>query len=161
MKEELANIERFRGPKERSLAQCKSNLEAMQTTKEGLESELHQELLSQLSVADQAEVDSLNDDIQRLQKENKEAFSNRMKLEAEKNKLENLLTNNLIRRRDEVLHALQEISLEDRKRQLTNCKSDLEETDKKIEEINKEMSVMDAKVKEKAKKVVFFPNIIF
>lgn len=42
MKEELAGIERFRQPKERSLAQCKSNLEAMQSTKEGLESELHQ-----------------------------------------------------------------------------------------------------------------------
>lgn len=107
MKEELSNIEKFRVPKERSLAQCKSSLEAMQTTKENLESELHQELLSSLSVADQQQVDTLNDDIQRLQKENKEAFSTRMKLEAEKNKLENLLTNNLIRRKDEVLHALQ------------------------------------------------------
>lgn len=107
MKEELTNIEKFRVPKERSLAQCKSSLEQMQTTKENLESELHQELLSQLSVTDQQQVDSLNDDIQRLQKENKEAFSSRMKREAEKNKLENLLTNNLIRRRDEVLHALQ------------------------------------------------------
>lgn len=107
MKEELSNIEKFRVPKERSLSQCKSSLEAMQTTKENLESELHQELLSSLSVADQQQVDSLNDDIQRLQRENKEAFSTRMKLEAEKNKLENLLTNNLIRRRDEVLHALQ------------------------------------------------------
>lgn len=160
MKEELANIERFRGPKERSLAQCKSSLEAMQTTKEGLESELHQELLSQLSVADQAEVDSLNDDIQRLQKENKEAFSNRMKLEAEKNKLENLLTNNLIRRRDEVLHALQEISLEDRKRQLANCRSELEEIDKKIEKINKEMNVMDTLVKDKAKKVIIISILL-
>lgn len=72
MREELASIERFRGPKDRSLAQCKSNLEAMQTTKEGLESELHQDLLAQLSVHDQAQVDSLNDDIQRLAKENKE-----------------------------------------------------------------------------------------
>jgi structural maintenance of chromosome 3 (chondroitin sulfate proteoglycan 6) len=153
MKEELSNIERFRGPKERSLAQCKSNLEAMQSTKEGLESELHQELLSQLSFADQAEVDSLNDDIQRLQKENKEAFSTRMKLEAEKNKLENLLTNNLIRRRDEVLHALQEISLEDRKRQLVNSKSDLEEIDRKIEKVNKELSTMETKVKDMAKRV--------
>lgn len=151
--EELSNIERFKGSKERSLAQCKSNLEAMQTTKEGLESELHQELLSQLSVADQAEVDSLNDDIQRLQKENKEAFSTRMKLEAEKNKLENLLTNNLIRRRDEVLHALQEISLEDRKRQLTNCKSELEEIDKRIDKVNKELSAMEGKVKDMAKRV--------
>lgn len=76
-----------------------------------------------------------------------------MKLEAEKNKLENLLTNNLIRRRDEVLHALQEISLEDRKRQLTNCKADLEEIDKKIEKVNKDLNSMDAKVKEMTKRV--------
>lgn len=153
MREELSNIDRFRGPKERSLAQCKSNLEAMQTTKEGLESELHQELLAQLSVADQAQVDSLNDDIQRLQKENKEAFSTRMKLEAEKNKLENLLTNNLIRRRDEVLHALQEISLEDRKRQLTNSKTEVEEIDKKIEKVNRELNSVELKVKEMTKRV--------
>lgn len=72
MREELSNIERFKGPRERSLQQCKSSLEAMQTTKEGLESELHQELLSSLSVQDQAQVDSLNDDIQKLQKENKD-----------------------------------------------------------------------------------------
>ncbi|KAF5286913.1 hypothetical protein FQA39_LY00446 [Lamprigera yunnana] len=152
MKEELASIERFRAPKERSLAQCKSNLEAMQTTKEGLESELHQELMAQLSVADQAEVDSLNDDIQRLQRENKEAFSMRMKLEAEKNKLDNLLTNNLIRRKDEVLHALQEISLEDRKRQLTNSRTELEEVDRKIEKFDKDLSTSDTRVKDMAKK---------
>jgi structural maintenance of chromosome 3 (chondroitin sulfate proteoglycan 6) len=42
MKEELAAIERSKGPKERSLAQLKSSLEAMQTTKEGLDAELHQ-----------------------------------------------------------------------------------------------------------------------
>uniref|UniRef100_A0A1Y1M9N8 RecF/RecN/SMC N-terminal domain-containing protein n=1 Tax=Photinus pyralis TaxID=7054 RepID=A0A1Y1M9N8_PHOPY len=153
MKEELASIERFRTPKERSVAQCKSNLEAMQTTKEGLESELHQELMAQLSVADQAEVDTLNDDIQRLQRENKDAFSMRMKLEAEKNKLDNLLTNNLIRRRDEVLHALQEISLEDRKRQLINSKAELEDVDRKLEKYDKELSVMEVKVKDMTKKL--------
>lgn len=42
MKEELLGIERYHGPKERSLAQASSNLEAMQTTKSGLEAELHQ-----------------------------------------------------------------------------------------------------------------------
>lgn len=153
MKEELSNIERMRTPKERSLTQCKSNLEAMQTTKAGLESELHQELMAQLSVADQAEVDSLNDDIQKLTRENKEAFSTRMRLEAEKNKLENLLTNNLIRRRDEVLHALQEISLEDRKRQLQNCKTNVEETDKNIKRVNKEIESIDVKIKDVSKKL--------
>lgn len=112
-----------------------------------------QELLSQLSVADQAQVDSLNDDIQRLQRENKDAFSNRMKLEAEKNKLDNLLTNNLIRRRDEVLHALQEISLEDRNKQLTNCRNELDEIETKIEKVTKDLTNMDTKVKDTSKKV--------
>lgn len=65
-----------------------------------------QELLSQLCVADQHEMDKLNDDIRRLTQENKSAFATRMKLEADKNKLENLLTNNLIRRRDELVQVL-------------------------------------------------------
>lgn len=56
MKEELSGIERYRVPKERSLQQCKSSLEAMYATKEGLESELHQDLMEQLSVADQHQV---------------------------------------------------------------------------------------------------------
>jgi len=42
MKEELVRIERFRNPKERSLSQCKANLDALTSTKEGLENELHQ-----------------------------------------------------------------------------------------------------------------------
>ena len=69
---------------------------------------------------DQHEVDQLNDDIRRLKTENKKAFAERMRLEAQKNKLENLLTNNLNRRKDELVQALQEISVEDRKRQLEN-----------------------------------------
>ena len=55
-----------------------------------------------MSVTDQIEMDRLNDDIKRLTQENKTAFATRMKLEADKNKLENLLTNNLIRRQDEL-----------------------------------------------------------
>ncbi|XP_055713737.1 structural maintenance of chromosomes protein 3 isoform X2 [Phlebotomus papatasi] len=152
MKEELTRIERFRNPKERSLAQCKANLEAMNSTKEGLESELHQELMSQLSTHDQREVDQLNDDIRRLNQENKEAFSARMTLEVTKNKLENLLTNNLFRRRDELVQALQEISVEDRKRQLNNCRNELAATDKRIKKVNQDLEDMDKRVQDAVKK---------
>ena len=74
-------------PKERSLNQLRSSLEAMQTTKEGLENEHNQELLATLSTKDQLEVDQLNDDIRRLKQDNKKAFAERMRLEAQKNKL--------------------------------------------------------------------------
>ena len=52
-----------------------------------------------LSTRDQKEMDTLNDDIRELKQENKKAFAECMRLEAQVNKLENLLTNNLNRRR--------------------------------------------------------------
>lgn len=52
----------------------------MESTDESLRSELQQELLSQLSVADQREVDKLTDDIRQLTQSNKEAFSERMRV---------------------------------------------------------------------------------
>ncbi|CAH1398175.1 unnamed protein product [Nezara viridula] len=152
MKEELASIERYRGPKERSLQQAISNLEAMQSTKQGLESELHQDLLEQLSAADQRDMDKLNDDIRRLTQENKSAFSTRMKLEADKNKLENLLTNNLIRRKDELIQALQEISVEERKRTLDNSRLELSGIEKRLEKLNKDFKACEKKVQEAVKR---------
>lgn len=146
MKEELGAIERYRTPKERSLAQCTSNLDAMTATKEGLESELHQELMTHLSSTDQTQVDTLNDDIRRLTKENKEAFARRMRLEADKNKLENLLTNNLVRRKDELVQALQEISVEDRQRQLESSKSQLADIEKRLLKVNVDFKAQNDKV---------------
>lgn len=52
----------------------------MQSTEQSLKSELQQDLLNQLSVQDQQEVDRLNDDIRKLTQENKEAFSERMRV---------------------------------------------------------------------------------
>ncbi|THK32939.1 structural maintenance of chromosomes protein 3 [Diachasma alloeum] len=152
MKEELSAIERYRTPKERSLAQCTSNLEAMRATKEGLESELHQDLMAQLSVADQRQVDTLNDEIRTLTKENKEAFAKRMRLEAEKNKLENLLTNNLHRRKDELVQALQEISVEDRQRQLETSKAQLSDIEKRLVKVNSDFKAMNERVGAATKK---------
>lgn len=151
MKEELTRIEKFRNPKERLIVQCKASLEAMNSTKEGLENELHQELMSQLSLQDQREVDTLNDDIRRLNQENKEAFSERMQLEVKKNKLENLLTNNLFRRRDELIQALQEISVEDRKRKLQICSTERTEAEKRIGKVNQDLQQVDKKVQDAVK----------
>ena len=152
MREELNNIERSKQPKERSLAQLRSSLEAMQSTKEGLESELHQELMTQLSVTDQLEVDRLNDDIRRLTQENKDAFIQRMRLEADKNKLENLLTNNLIRRRDELHQALQEISVEDRNRKLDHCRSELGTVERRLDDVSDALKDVEKKVSDLSRK---------
>merc|ERR1712156_1034038 len=152
MKEELNNIERNQNPKERSLNALKASLESMQTSKEGLESELNQDLLATLSSRDQKEVDTLNDDIRQLKQDNKKAFAERMRLEAQKNKLENLLTNNLIRRKDELVQALQEISVEDRHQQLENCVSDLKSLEERLDITKSNMKGLDKNLQEVVKK---------
>jgi structural maintenance of chromosome 3 (chondroitin sulfate proteoglycan 6) len=152
MKEELNGIDRSQSPKERSLNALKASLESMQTSKEGLEAELNQELLATLSSRDQDEVDSLNDDIRRLKQENKKAFAERMRLEAQKNKLENLLTNNLNRRKDELVQALQEISVEDRKRQLENTTSELADLEERIGLTTNNLRLIEKKVVDIQKK---------
>jgi len=152
MKEELNGIERNHQPKERSLTQLKSSLEAMQTTKEGLEAEQNQDLLATLSTKDQHEVDQLNDDIRRLKQDNKKAFSERMRLEAQKNKLENLLTNNLVRRKDELMQALQEISVEDRHQQLENASGDLNSLEDRLKATQESMKGLDKKLQDVVKR---------
>lgn len=98
----------------------------------------------------------MNDDIRRLTKENKEAFAKRMQLEAEKNKLENLLTNNLVRRKDELVQALQEISVEDRQRQLDSSKTQLADIEKRLVKVNDDFKLQNEKVTSAMRKVSIF-----
>lgn len=76
-----------------------------------------------------------------------------MKLEAEKNKLENLLTNNLVRRKDELVQALQEISVEDRQRALDNANTQLGEIEKRLLKNQAEFKSQNEKVAAATKKV--------
>lgn len=53
---------------------------------------------------------------------------------------------NIYSRKDELVQALQEISVEDRKRRLANSKADLAAAEKRIKQINKEMEEVERKV---------------
>jgi structural maintenance of chromosome 3 (chondroitin sulfate proteoglycan 6) len=152
LKDELSTIERSRQPKERSLVSHESSLNSMESLEESLRNELQQDLLTQLSVADQQEVDRLNDEIRQLTQKNKEAFSRRMHLEAQKNKLENLLNNNLCRRKDELEAALQEISVEDRKQKLESERQELNVISSRIDDVNEQIKNLDESIESMSKK---------
>lgn len=81
-----------------------------------------------------------------------------MQLEAEKNKLENLLTNNLVRRNDELVQALQEISVEDRQRQLDSSKIQLADIEKRLVKVNEDIKAQNEKVTTATKKVSIYNN---
>lgn len=123
--QEKKTAERTLESKEQGLTHFEADLKSMCSTMRALEEELGTALVSQLSSQDQQEVDNLNGEIMALQERLKTALSNRTKLEAKKNSLENVLNNNLKRKRDELRQSLEEISLEDRNLHLETLKSDL------------------------------------
>lgn len=123
--QEKRTAERALEAKEQGLSHLEVDLKSMRSTMKALEDEFGTALVSQLNAQDQQEVDDLNSEIMTLQERLKASLSNRTKLEAKKNTLENVLNNNLMRKRDELKQALEEISLEDRNLQLETLNSDL------------------------------------
>lgn len=59
-----------------------------------------------------------------------------------------------VRRRDELIQALQEISVEDRKRDLENCRSELKSIEQKLKSLDKTMTQSDRKLSEFTSKVL-------
>lgn len=143
LKDELSTIERSRQPKERSLMSHESSLRSMESSQESFTNEIQQDLTTQLTPQDQQQVDILMEEIRKLTEENKAAFSKRMHLEAQKNKLENQLNNNLCRRRDELEAALHEISIEERQQKLESERQELHVTNMRINGLNEKLVKLD------------------
>jgi structural maintenance of chromosome 3 (chondroitin sulfate proteoglycan 6) len=94
-------------------------------------------------VEDQREVDKLNDQIAVLTNENRQALKERIRLETEKNKLENLLSNNLLRKKERIAQDLQEWSSEDRNQRLDMLRAELESVNARISDNNSRFKELD------------------
>ncbi|XP_041476327.1 structural maintenance of chromosomes protein 3-like [Lytechinus variegatus] len=146
MKEESQVIQKSMAPKERRQQSLNTNLEAMRSTASSLEEEIGTDLLSQLSMGDQREVDSLNDEIKDLNQQNKKALAERVKLEGQKNKIENYLSGNLNRKREQLMQELQEISVEDRRQKLENNTMEMQTADTAIDTNKARLEDIDAQL---------------
>lgn len=145
-KEEAQRIETSRAPKERSLASLQASLESMKASAKSLNDELGTDLLSQLTVEDQKEVDRLNDLIQHLTNENREALNMRIKLETEKNRLELLLNSNLLKKLERLQSEIQEMTSVDRKQKLELQRADLEAINKRHSDVAGSIRELDQQV---------------
>jgi len=145
-KEEAQRIDTSRAPKERSLASLQSSLDSMKASEHSLRAELGTALLATLSVEDQREVDRLNDEIQELTGKNRSALEQRVKLEMEKNRLEMLLNNNLLKKIERLQQELHEMRSEDRKQKLEMSEAELKSVSDRLTDINRQAAELDQKL---------------
>ncbi|KAL8567919.1 hypothetical protein ACOMHN_059041 [Nucella lapillus] len=146
VKEERQQLEKAKPSKGKSESSLQASYQAMQGQAQALTDELGTELQSQLTMEDQKEVDRLTDQITQLTQQNRVAWQERIKLEGEKNKLENLLSNNLTKKRDRLLSDMKEAATEDRKRKLEKLRDNLSAVDQRLSEMKGQNKDQDSKV---------------
>ncbi|XP_076467825.1 structural maintenance of chromosomes protein 3-like [Babylonia areolata] len=144
--EELHQLEKARPSKGKSVSSLQASLQAMQGQAQALKDELGTDLQSQLTMEDQKEVDRLTDQITQLTQQNRAAWQERIKLEGEKNKLENLLSNNLTKKRDRLMGDMQEAATEDRKRKLEKLRNGLASVDERLSEMKGQNKDHDSQI---------------
>ncbi|KAK7110449.1 structural maintenance of chromosomes protein 3-like [Littorina saxatilis] len=145
-KEELKQLEKAQPSKGKSVSSLQASLQAMQGQAQALKDELGTALQSQLTMEDQREVDRLTDEIAQLTQQNRAVWQERIKLEGEKNKLENLLNNNLVKKRDRLKGDVQEASLEEKNRKLDKLREDLTSVDQRLSEMKGQNKDSDSEI---------------
>ncbi|XP_066248435.1 structural maintenance of chromosomes protein 3-like [Euwallacea similis] len=126
----------------------------LETMRQSLESELQEEMLTSLSVEDHERLTLLEEKKRKLKIAINKSFNRRINVEAEKDRLENLLKNNLVKNREELTNASQVTAMEDKLTRLKNYKSELDEINHRIEEINMELISVEKRITEFNEKLV-------
>ncbi|KRY36192.1 Structural maintenance of chromosomes protein 3, partial [Trichinella spiralis] len=148
LREERQMLQQSKHPKERQLSSLESTLQQLEAQKESLNRDLGSEMLSQLTVDEQSSLEELNRRILKLKESAKVLFNERSELETEKNRLENQLQKNLLRKKEELQLRLQEISMADRTQSLDSHQSELLIVTQRITEISRRMGELEHQLEE-------------
>ncbi|KRY74784.1 Structural maintenance of chromosomes protein 3 [Trichinella pseudospiralis] len=148
LREERQMLQQSKHPKERQLSSLESTLQQLEAQKESLNRDLGSEMLSQLTADEQSSLEELNRRILTLKESAKVLFNERSELETEKNRLENQLQKNLLRKKEELQLRLQEISMADRTQSLDSHQSELLIVTQRITEISRRMGELEHQLEE-------------
>ncbi|XP_065176862.1 structural maintenance of chromosomes protein 3-like [Sycon ciliatum] len=129
--------------KENTLNADSAELKGLNSTLQALSAELGTDLLSQLDTDDQSELADLRKLVDDIKSAMRRCISERSHLEKEKNGIENELSTNLCRRRDELVQELDDISVEDRQQQLSENQSDLRSVVQNLDRAKQRLDEVD------------------
>uniref|UniRef100_A0A914V280 Structural maintenance of chromosomes protein 3 n=1 Tax=Plectus sambesii TaxID=2011161 RepID=A0A914V280_9BILA len=134
---------RNREPKKAQLLQLESRLREIEARKENYQKQLNTPLLSQLSAEEQDEVAAIQTEIKELKKKLDRVTKERATLEVEKNKLDNQLQTNLLRKRESLQAKIQDITIEEKRHTLETQQSELQTVNQRLNEIGKRLAEVE------------------
>ena len=138
-REQQANAKTL-ATKDNTLLSLKSEITQSEQRLQSTEGEVGTEMLSQLAQGEQNELETLSEEITRLRSESRRTLKERIRMEQHKLALENLLTDNLLRRKQEKEQELEDLSMVNKSADLESLCSDYATIEARLNDTNARMT---------------------
>ncbi|XP_064383725.1 structural maintenance of chromosomes protein 3-like isoform X2 [Halichondria panicea] len=143
LQDELNAHKRALEPQERSLSGLKVDQRTVQKALEGMQAELGTELHSQLEPHEQQELEDLLPELKSLEHRVAACMTKRAELQKEMERLQSTLSDNLLRRKEELKYQLESVALSDNRQQLELKATEFRHLEAKIESNRERINVIN------------------
>ncbi|KIH46043.1 SMC protein Flexible Hinge domain protein, partial [Ancylostoma duodenale] len=141
--EQLHAMGRNREPKKAQLLNLRNRVRELRAQLEGYEGQIGSEFLSQLSRNEQAECERLQREILEKKQKLDQVAKERSALETTKQRLENQLTTNLLRKRDSLTARISDIAVDEKRHNLQAESAELNSVIQRLNEIVRRIAELD------------------
>ncbi|EPB69959.1 RecF/RecN/SMC protein [Ancylostoma ceylanicum] len=141
--EQLHAMGRNREPKKGQLLNLRNRVRELRAQLEGYEGQIGSEFLSQLSRNEQAECERLQREILEKKQKLDQVAKERSALETTKQRLENQLTTNLLRKRDSLTARISDIAVDEKRHNLQAESAELNSVIQRLNEIVRRIAELD------------------
>ncbi|WKX98062.1 hypothetical protein Q1695_013617 [Nippostrongylus brasiliensis] len=141
--EQLHAMGRNREPKKAQLLNLKNRVRELRAQLEGYESQIGSDFLSQLSKGEQEECERLQREILEKKQQLDHVAKERSALETTKQRLENQLTKNLLRKRDSLTAKISDIAVDEKRHNLQAESAELNSVIQRLNEIVRRIAELD------------------
>ncbi|KHJ84213.1 hypothetical protein OESDEN_16076, partial [Oesophagostomum dentatum] len=146
--EQLHAMGRNREPKKGQLLNLRNRVRELRAQLEGYQAQIGSEFLSQLSRNEQAECERLQREILERKQKLDQVSKERSVLETTKQKLENQLTTNLLRKRDSLNAKISDIAVDEKRHNLQAESAELNSVIQRLNEIVRRIAELDESLTE-------------
>ncbi|KAK6030871.1 RecF/RecN/SMC protein [Ostertagia ostertagi] len=141
--EQLHAMGRNREPKKAQLLNLRNRVRELRAQLEGYESQIGSEFLSQISKSEQLECERLQREILEKKQQLDQVAKERSTLETTKQRLENQLRTNLLRKRDSLTAKISDITVDEKRHNLQAESAELNSVIQRLNEIVRRIAELD------------------
>uniref|UniRef100_A0A1I7YP81 Structural maintenance of chromosomes protein n=1 Tax=Steinernema glaseri TaxID=37863 RepID=A0A1I7YP81_9BILA len=141
--EQISHIQHTKGPKNAQIQVLRNRMKEQEAFIENLQKDVGTALQTQLTSAEQTEVEQLEEFLKTQRKKLTNVTKERLALEQRKERLESQLNSNLLKKRENLCEKLNDISVEEKRHDLGAANAELRSVNDRLSTIQQRLADLD------------------